>query len=208
MIVDKIALRDATTYGFNNYVNWKRKEKEVKIKVNAYLEKLRELYLHDEPVLEVISELQLKVDELCFMKNKNTKDIINEFLLPLALYIDVENTRLCGICQEMDMLKSTWESNVAHGIRLLEMMEADKAKLDRARCTPALLFMMLHYCSKYKIFFFDIPKKNDSLAVFSQIIFPRSKVYIRFKEVFKNYETYAAEFDEFLLNEFPEYVVK
>ena len=41
MIVDKIALRDATTYGFNNYVNWKRKEKEVKIKVNAYLEKCR-----------------------------------------------------------------------------------------------------------------------------------------------------------------------
>lgn len=208
MIVDKIALRDATTYGFNNYVNWKRKEKEVKIKVNAYLEKLRELYLHDEKVLEVISELQLKVDELSFMENKNTKDIINNFLKPLTFYIDVEKSRLCGICQEMDMLKSTWESNVAHGIRLLEMMEADKAKIDRARCTPALLFLMLHYFNKHKIFFFELPKRNDSLAVFSQIIFPRSKMYIRFKQVFKNYDTYEAEFEEFWINEFPEYVVK
>lgn len=208
MIVDKIALRDATTYGFNNYVNWKRKEKEVKIKVNAYLEKLREVYLHDEKLLDEITELQLKVNEMCFMKNMNTKDIVNEFLKPLELYIEVEKSRLGSICQEMDMLKSIWESNVQHGIRLLEMMEADKTKLDRARCTPALLFLMLHYFSKHKICFFDIPKKNDSLAVFSQIIFPRSKVYMRFKEVFKNYETYAAEFDEFLLNEFPEYVVK
>ena len=208
MIVDRIALKDAATYGFNNYVNWKRKEKELKIKLNAYLEKLRELYLHDVPVLEVIEELQLKVDELCFLENKNTKDIINEFLRPLALYIDVENTRLCGICQEMDMLKSTWESNVAHGIRLLEMMEADKAKIDRARCTPALLFLMLHYFSKHKIFFLEAPKRKDNLAVFSQIIFPRSKVYIRFKQVIKNYDTYEAEFEEFWNNEFPEYVVK
>lgn len=208
MIIDKIALRDATTYGFNNYVQWKRKEKELKVKVDAYLEKLREVYLHDEKLLDEITELQLKVNEMCFMKNMNTKDIVNEFLKPLELHIEVEKSRLGSICQEMDMLKSIWESNVQHGIRLLEMMEADKAKLDRARCTPALLFMMLHYCSKYKIFFYDTPNRNNKLDTFSQIVFPKSRLYTRFKMVFKNYETYEDEFKEFWLNEFPDYVVK
>ena len=208
MIVDKIALREATTYGFNNYVNWKRKEKEAKVKVDAYLENLREMYLYDEEMIEVITELQSKVHEMCFVKNKKTKDIIKEFLKPLTLHIEVDKSTLCAICQEMDILRETWQSNVAHGVRLLEMMDADNDKLDRARCTPALLFLILHYCSKHKIFFLDAPKRKDNLTVFSQISFPRSKVYNRFKEVFKNYETYVAEFDEFMLVEFPQYVVK
>ena len=198
IIFEEEILRKSANIGLKSYVTWLKKEKELKMKLKLYLENLQEMSLGDGELCKIIDELIQKIDGLNFQKPINLEVELGRFLLPMKMYININQTSLYPVCQAMKYHKSIFESNINQGVLTLEYMNNKNIMLSPRKCNDELLLLLIQYSHTNRVKLQERVLKN--------IIYPKTKIYKRFQEIFAKEVNYA-EYFNFVEKEFPEYIL-
>lgn len=201
-------LRKSGKLGLKTYLMWKKKEMELRNRIRVYLDNIHEMYISDKEVCDLINQLENQLCEFSIIGFSESKEAVKEFFKPLDNLIDVEKTNFCRVCREIDYLKIIWESNVKQGVESLECMCQTSLNLSQPKCNAELLFILIYFFHKNKIYFKSKATGKEKLSIIENIIFPNSKVYNRFKEVFQSNKTEEEQFEKFWKYEYPKYVMK
>ncbi len=201
-------LRKSAKLGLKTYLMWKKKETELRKRIRVYLDDIHEMYISDKEVCDLINQLENQLCEFSIIGFSESKEAVKEFFKPLENLIDVEKTNFCRVCREIDYLKIIWESNVKQGVKSLECMCQTSLNLSQPKCNAELLFILIHFFHKNEIYFKSKATGKEKLSIIENIIFPNSKVYNRFKEVFQSNKTEEEQFEKFWKYEYPKYVMK
>lgn len=209
MLNYEVVLRKSTKLAFKSYVLYIKKEIELKKLIHIYLDNIYEMYISDKKVCEIIHQLEKDLSQFKVADFTETKEAVRKFFKPLDKQIDVEKTNFCNICKEIDYIRVILRGNAEQASETLNCIHREGLKLSKQKCKSELLFILSYYFVNENIHFYNTDKsKNDRFRMFEDIVFPKSKIYRRFQEVFYNEETVKEQFQRFWSYEYPKYLLK